>query len=454
MKTFLHDDFLLTHDTAKILFHEYAKDMPIIDYHCHINPQEIAQNRRFENLAQAWLENDHYKWRLMRLAGTDESLITGDACDYDKFIAFAQALPQAAGNPVYTWTHMELARYFDCDVPLCPQTADEIWDMGLKKLALPDMSVRGIISRSKVETIATTDDPADSLRWHKAIAEDDTFTTQVVPTFRPDKALCINKPEFSAYMRTLGAGNWEELLEILIDRMDFFDQMGCRASDHGLECIPFTLTNEKEAAQIFNKAFRGECPTLDETAKYQTALLIFLGCEYAKRGWVMQLHYGAMRNVNAYLYSRLGADIGNDAISDVPCSNNIAKLLSYLSLTDYLPKTVLYSLNPNDNIPLQAIGGCFKQVQHGSAWWFNDTRHGIEKQLTDLASCGLLGGFIGMLTDSRSFLSYVRHEYFRRILCNLLGGLVENGEYPRDLPVLGDMVQRISYYNTKRYFGF
>lgn len=465
MKAFMDSDFLLSNPTAKALYHDFAAAMPIIDYHCHVNPAEIAQNRRFDNITQVWLGGDHYKWRLIRSNGTDEALITGkETSDHDKFLEFARALPKAAGNPVYHWTHLELRRYFDCDLTISPDTAEEIWDLCNRKLAGDGFSVRDIIRRSRVETIATTDDPVDSLEWHKAIAEDASFETKVLPAFRPDKAVNIEKPEFKDYLAKLGeaAGmpvkTLDDLFAALENRIDFFDKMGCLAADHGLDYVPFVSGAEEKAPKLFERAMNGEALTRTEADAYKTALLLFFGRAYHKHGWVMQWHYGAQRNLNGPMFRKLGPDTGYDAISTYECSQNIAALLG--ALGDELPKTVLYSLNPNDNAMLVSLCGCFMgagvtgKLQHGSAWWFNDTKHGMEQQLTDLASRGLLGGFIGMLTDSRSFLSYTRHEYFRRILCNLLGGWVENGEYPNDIKTLGAMVQDISFNNTKRYFGF
>ncbi|MDR1735649.1 MAG: glucuronate isomerase [Oscillospiraceae bacterium] len=466
MKAFMDRDFLLQSDTAKTLYHSYAGDMPVIDYHCHVSPAEIAQNRGFENLAQIWLGGDHYKWRIVRASGEDERLITGDSTDYEKFLAFARALPKAVGNPVYQWTHLELRRYFDCDLIISPATADEIWKHCNDRLKGGGFNVRDIIRRSRVEAIATTDDPTDTLEWHKAIAEDSAFETKVVPAFRPDKAVNIEKPEFKEYIEKLGrsAGvairTLDDLYAALVNRLDFFDKMGCRASDHGLDYVPFAQDAQEDAPKLFARAMGGGSLTASETDAYKTALLLFFGREYAKRGWVMQLHYGAQRNVNSAMFARLGPDTGYDAISARDCSRNIARLLDALESKDELPKTVLYSLNPNDDVMLVSICGCFMRggtlckVQHGSAWWFNDTKAGMENQLAALASRGLLSGFIGMLTDSRSFLCYTRHEYFRRILCNVIGAWVENGEYPADMETLGGIVRDISYNNTKNYFGF
>ena len=464
MKAFMDDNFLLGSQTAEILYHVHAAPMPIIDYHCHINPEDIALDRNFANIAQLWLHGDHYKWRLMRLNGEDETNITGTvSSDHDKFMAFAAALPKAIGNPVYHWAHLELRRYFDCELALCPDTADDIWRHCGGKLA-GGYSARDIIRRSRVETIATTDDPADDLRWHKMISEDPAFGVKVVPTFRPDKALNIDKPDFLTYIKRLGesAGisinTLDDLFLALSGRMDFFNKMGCRSSDHGMERVPFANDPEALASAALPKALRGECLDQGEIAAYQTALLLFLGMSYAQRGWVMQLHYGAIRNLNTRMFERLGPDTGFDAISGRECGSNIPALLD--ALGESLPKTVLYSLNPNDNTMLDSVCGAFTErgvsgkVQHGSAWWFNDTKQGMEDHITSLAGRGLLGGFIGMLTDSRSLLSYTRHEYFRRILCNILGAWAENGEYPADIAALGNITRDISYNNVKNYFGF
>jgi len=464
MKAFMDNDFLLNNETAKILFNEYASALPIIDYHCHVSPEEIAKDRRFNNITQLWLGGDHYKWRLIRANGCDEQAVTGQgSSDYEKFLAFAEALPKAIGNPVYNWTHLELKRYFNCDMVLSPKTADEIWKFCNDKLSGPGMSVRGIISNSNVKAIATTDDPADSLEWHKKIAGDMSFHTKVVPAFRPDKAINIGKQGFIGYLEHLGdTANMEihtlaDLYAVLEKRIDYFDELGCRAADHGLDYVPYA---EGDAAAVFAKAVNGGALTVDEIEVYMTALLLFLGGQYEKHDWVMQLHYGAVRNVNSKAFTKLGPDTGFDAMSGYECSGRIALLLNRLEQTSALPKTILYSLNPNDDALLQAISGCFpksgvvNRVQHGAAWWYNDTRQGMERQMTGLAGRGLLGGFLGMLTDSRSFLSYTRHEYFRRILCNLLGEWVENGEYPNDMDALRTLVEDISYNNTNRFFGF
>jgi glucuronate isomerase len=466
MKPFMDKDFLLGGETAKALFHGFAADMPIIDYHCHVDPSEIAKDRRFGNLAQAWLGGDHYKWRLMRANGEDERYITGDGSDYEKFLAFARALPKAVGNPVYQWAHLELRRYFGCDMVLSPETAKEIWNVCNEKQREGSMSVRGIIRQSRVTHIATTDDPADSLVWHKAIAEDASFNVKVVPAFRPDKAVNIEKPGFKDYIAKLGtvagAGikSLDDLLAALKGRLDFFHAMGCRASDHGLDNVPYAENAEALAPKAFERALGGEAVAPNEAEAYKTAVLLFLGREYAKRGWAMQLHYGAQRNLNPRMFNELGPDTGFDAISTGECSRKVAALLGALAATGELPKAILYSLNPNDDAMLVSVAGCFMEagtackVQHGSAWWFNDPKPGMEAQLTSLASRGLLGGFVGMLTDSRSFLSYTRHEYFRRVLCNLLGNWADNGEFPGDIEALGQIVKDISYNNARDYFAF
>ncbi|MDR0468990.1 MAG: glucuronate isomerase, partial [Peptococcaceae bacterium] len=448
MKAFLDDDFLLGSKTAKDLYHDYAAPLPIIDYHCHVSPMEIAQNRRFANITQIWLGSDHYKWRLIRANGEKEALITGTADDYDKFLAFARALPKAMGNPVYHWTHLELKRYFDCSLPLSPDTADEIWALCNRKLTKEGMSVKGIISQSQVTALATTDDPADTLEWHRAIAADSGFKTKVVPAFRPDKAVNIDRPGFAEYVLKLEAASgtaiqsFDSLLRALESRIAFFAESGCRAADHGLDYVPYIVDAETKAAAIFEKAMNGADLTTKEAEQYKTALMLFFGRQYARHDWVMQLHYGASRNVNTPMFAHLGPDTGYDAISGEICGNRIAPLLDALECTGELPKTLLFSLNANDDAMLDTIAGCFpgegtaSKVQRGSAWWYNDTKSGVESQLTGLASRGLLGSFVGMLTDSRCFLSYTRHEYFRRILCNIIGDWVEKGVFHGDIQII------------------
>ncbi|MDR1693324.1 MAG: glucuronate isomerase [Oscillospiraceae bacterium] len=457
MKPFLDKDFLLQTDAARSLYHETAAPLPIIDYHCHVSPAEIACNRRYDNIAQLFLGGDHYKWRLLRAGGEPEDLITGKGSDFEKFQAFARVLPKAAGNPVVHWTHLELRRYFQCDLPLCPETAKEIWDTCNKRL--DGLTVRDILRKSNVTALATTDDPADSLEWHKAIAADKTLSTKVVPAFRPDKAIHIEKPEFTSYLAKLSeaAGHpvktLDGLFSALESRMDAFAGLGCVASDHGLETVPYADGAEALAPAVFEKAVRGEALFAGEAEAYQTAVLLFLGRSYHRRGWVTQLHYGARRGVNSALAARIGPDTGFDAIHSGECGRNLASLLDSWAKDGTLPRTVLYALNPGDDAMLDTVCGCFPGVYHGAAWWFNDTKLGMESHLTGLASRGLLGSFLGMLTDSRSFLSYTRHEYFRRILCGLLGAWLENGEIPYGETTLAGLVRDVCHDNTKRVFG-
>ena len=466
MKPFMDEDFLLSNETAKTLYHNYAKQVPIIDYHCHINPQEIAEDRQFDTITQVWLGGDHYKWRQMRTNGIDEKFITGDASDYEKFEKWAATLQKAIGNPLYHWSHLELQRYFDYKKPLSPATAEEVWDVCNKKLADPSMTVRNIIRQSNVETICTTDDPIDSLEWHKKIAEDETFDVKVLPAWRPDKAMNLEKPEYLDYLAKLSAvsgvkiDSFAALCEALKVRMDFFASMGCLVSDHALEYVMYKPATAEEIEAIFAKRLAGTAPTALEELQFKTAFMNFVGKEYHRLGWVMQLHYGTKRDNNVFRYNQLGPDTGYDCINSYSSSAELAAFLNSLNATDQLPKTIIYSLNPTDNAAIGTVLGCFQdascvgKIQQGSAWWFNDHKTGMTEQMTSLANLSLLANFVGMLTDSRSFLSYTRHEYFRRILCNLIGTWVENGEYPNDIEFLGKMVQDISYYNTKNYFGF
>ena len=467
MKEFMTEDFLLDTPTARTLYHDYAEKMPIIDYHCHINPWDIANDARYENITRLWLGGDHfgdhYKWRQIRSNGVPEELVTGGADDRARFQVFAEMLPKAVGNPLFHWTHLELKRYFGYNGILNGDTAEEVWNLCNEKLKT--LSVRKIIAMSNVECIATTDDPADDLAAHKKLQADAGCGVRVIPTWRPDKAVNLAKPGFAAYLGRLGeaAGvkitSMQTLEQALLARMEYFDKMGCRASDHGLDCVPYADLAGADLDAILAAALRGEKPGERETAQYQFAVMRFLGRQYARLGWVMQLHYGAVRNTNSRRFAELGADTGFDCMGDPGRAEDLAGFLDSLERTGELPKTILYSLNANDNNMLVSLLGCFQgpecagKLQHGSAWWFNDTKSGMIRQLTVLAEGGLLGNFIGMLTDSRSFLSYTRHEYFRRILCQLIGGWVENGEYPCDLPALGRLVQDVSYNNCRRYFS-
>ncbi|MCI8725908.1 MAG: glucuronate isomerase [Hungatella sp.] len=466
MKQFMDKDFLLSTDMAKTLYHDYASQVPVLDYHCHINPQEIAENRKFENITQVWLGGDHYKWRQMRSNGVEEKYITGDASDREKFQKWAETMPKLIGNPLYHWSHLELKTYFGYEGYLNGDTAEEVWNLCNAKLQQDSMTVRNIIKQSNVTLICTTDDPIDSLEWHKKIKEDDTFDVQVLPAWRPDKAMNIEKPDFAAYMGKLSAASGIEvkdlasLKEALKNRMDFFADSGCSVSDHGLEYVMYFPADDAEVDAILKKALAGEALTKEEQAKYKTAFMLFVARQYNRLNWVMQLHYGCKRDNNAYKFQQLGPDTGFDCINDyTPCAQ-LADFLNALSSTDEIPKTIIYSLNPNDNASIGTIIGCFQgpgvagRIQQGSAWWFNDHKTGMTDQMTSLANLGCLGNFIGMLTDSRSFLSYTRHDYFRRIMCELIGGWVDNGEYPADMKSLKEIVEGISYYNAVKYFGF
>ena len=476
MKAFMDKDSLLETETAKHLFHDYAENMPLVDYHCHISPREIYEDRRFNDLTEVWLGGrqsdgsyfgDHYKWRVMRSNGVSEEYITGDKPSYERYYKFVEALQMAIGNPMYHWCNLELRKFFGYDKPLTPETAAEAWDFCAEKLRTdPDLTVRGIIKKSNVAMIGTTDDPIDSLEWHEKIAADPSITVKVCPSFRPDKAINISKSGFADYIGKLAKSVGREKLEsadevkaALIERLEFFARMGCRASDHGLDYIPFRPAADEEVNDIFRKVMAGACPSVEEAEKYQTAILLCLGRAYHRLGIAMQIHYSCLRGVNTRLNRLLGPDTGFDMIAQNTCGGDIAALLAALDETGECPKTILYSLNPADNEQLGTLIGCFQsdevpgKIQHGSAWWFNDTRSGMEAQMKSLANLGLLGNFVGMLTDSRSFLSYARHDYFRRIFCNLVGNWVENGEYPANEAILRRIVEGVSYENAARYFN-
>lgn len=466
MKSFMDEDFLLTNDTAGLLYNNYAKNMPIIDYHCHIDAKEIAEDRKFENITQIWLGGDHYKWRLMRSNGIEERYITGDASDREKFEMWAGTLERAIGNPLYHWSHLELKRYFGYDKNLNSDTAEEVWNICNSQLKRPEMSARNIMRMSGVKAICTTDDPVDDLRWHKIIADDKGFDIKVLPMWRPDKVMGIEKPDFCSYIHRLSEASqveiskFSDLKSALVKRLDYFQNRGCLGSDHGMMYVPFNRADEAAVDKIFGKALNKSCISKEEENIFKTECLMFLASEYAKRGWVMQLHFGVTRNNNTKMYERIGADTGFDGIYNGVPMQNLSDFLDALDRNDSLPKTILYSLNPNDNVAIGVLIGCFQEagvrgkLQQGAAWWFNDHMAGITEQLTSLANLGMLANFVGMLTDSRSFLSYTRHEYFRRILCNMIGTKVENGEFPFDEKCLADIIQDISYNNTRDYFGF
>ncbi len=466
MRPFMGEDFLLESETARVLYHKFASAMPILDYHCHLSPEEIAKNRRFSNIAEVWLASDHYKWRLMRANGVEEAYITGDAPDREKFRRWTMTLEKAIGNPIYHWSHLELQRYFDYHGVLNADTADEVWQHCNERLQEPGMDARSLIVKSGVTLLCTTDDPADDLRWHRMLREDDTFPVQVLPAFRPEAAMKITDFGFADYMERLGAAagvavtDFASLKEALVRRLIFFDSMGCAASDHSSDYAMYEPAKEAEIEEIFGRALSKKPISRTDELKYQTAILLFLAGEYKKLGFVMQLHFGVKRDCDRGRAGKLGPDTGFDCIDTHTPSASLAELLNAMAEGGGLPKTVLYSLNPADNAAIGTVIGCFQdstcpgKIQQGSAWWFNDSRQGMTDQMTSLANLGLLANFIGMLTDSRSFLSYTRHEYFRRILCSLMGRWVENGEYPWDEERLGGMVKDIAYRNAVRYFGF
>ena len=476
MKEFLNKDFLLDTPTAQHLYHDYAARMPLADYHCHLNPQEIYEDRRFDNLAEVWLGGekpdgtyfgDHYKWRVMRSNGVEEKYVTGMVDPFEKFYKFVEALEMAIGNPMYHWCHMELQMFFGVYEPLTTESARHIWDHCNEMLRNdPDLTARGLIRKSNVAFIGTTDDPIDSLCWHEKLAADDTIEAVVAPSYRPDKAMNIHKGGWKEYMAQLAASvgkeslpTMQDVLDALIERLEFFKAHGCKASDHGLDYIPYQNYTVEQADAVYQKALQGEKLTMEEVEGFQTVILLTLGRAYHRLDIAMQLHYSCLRNNNQRIFKKEGPDTGVDCIAQNTCGGNITQLLSDLDIDGQCPKTILYSLNPADNAQLGTIIGCFQgpevpgKIQHGSAWWFNDNKIGMEDQMKSLANLGLLGNFIGMLTDSRSFLSYARHDYFRRILCNLVGNWVENGEYPNIDASLKKIVEGISFYNAKRYFG-
>lgn len=466
MKSFMDENFLLTTETSRKLYHETAKKIPVLDYHCHINPEEIAQDRRFENITQVWLGGDHYKWRLMRANGIEERYITGDASDKEKFLKWAQTLEKAIGNPLFHWSHLELQRYFGYHGVLNSETAEDVWELCNQKLQNESMSARNLILQSNVALICTTDDPADDLYWHKVIKEDESFQVQVLPAWRPDKAMNLEKSDYTEYLEKLEKASgmlirsFRDLKDALKKRMQFFDEMGCKESDHGLEYVMYVPETEENIEKIFAERLSGKAVTKEDELKFKTAFMQFAAEEYRRLGWIMQLHYGCKRDNNTEMYKKIGPDTGYDCISNYTPGSQLANFLNSLEQNNHLPKTILYSLNPNDDEMIETIMGCFQnsdavgKIQHGSAWWFNDNQAGMKKQLTSFANQSILGNFIGMLTDSRSFLSYPRHEYFRRILCELIGNWVENGEYPYDRKMLESIVKGISYNNAVRYFGF
>lgn len=451
----INDNFMLQNETAKKLY-SFAKDLPIIDYHCHLVPQMIAENVSFSDAYDLFLGGDHYKWRQMRSFGIDESYITGNADAYEKWKGFAEVMPYLIGNPLYHWTALELKRYFDIDTPLTPETAKEIWDECNAKLKTAEFTSQSLINRSNVEVICTTDDPADDLRYHKKIKESG-FGTKVLPTFRPDKAVNIDKADFVGYIKQIGIKSYDELVSWMVERIKFFNENGCKLSDHALEYVPYA---KGDAKAVFEKKMSGGELSVEEVDTFKTAMITVCANEYTKLGWTMQLHIGALRNNNTKMFNLLGPDTGFDSINDLCIAEKLSAMMNSLALEDILPKTILYTLNPKDNYVLGTMLGNFQQgpvkskIQFGSGWWFNDNFDGMEQQMKAFGNLGVLGKFVGMLTDSRSFVSYPRHEYFRRILCNMLGEWVEKGMYPADFNYLEKIVKGISYQNAKEYFEF
>ncbi len=476
MKAFMDKDFLLENETARHLFHDYAEKLPLIDYHCHISPKEIYENRRFNNLVEVWLGGrnpdgtyfgDHYKWRLMRMNGVPEEYVSGNKPPYERFLKFVEALELSIGNPMVHWCNLELQTFFGFNKPLTMETARECWDFCNDKLKNdPSCTVRGIVEKTNVYYIGTTDDPIDTLEWHKKIAEDKSIRTKVYPSIRPDRAIFVHKPDYPEYIGKLAKSvgkesldSAKEVFDALTERIEYFKSLGCRASDHGIEYVPWHPASDEEVEAVFQKAMRGEKISLDERDIYETAILMHLAKTYHRLDIAMEVHYSALRNVNTRKYKTMGLDVGIDTINQVSCIQALASFMGALDENGELPKMILFSLNPSENLLLDVLAGCFQteempcKIQHGAAWWFNDTKCGMEDQMRSLASVGQLGNFIGMLTDSRSFLSYPRHNYFRRILCNMIGTLVENGEYPNREESLKRIVEGICFTNAERYFN-
>ena len=464
MKAFMDENFLLQSETAKQLF-KAAEEMPIIDYHCHLSPREIAENIQFRNIGHLMLGGDHYKWRQMRTFGIDEKYICGDGSDWEKFLAYAKMMPGAIGNPLYHWTHLELCRVFGITEILSEKTAAVIWEKANALLATEEYRAKGLISRFNVEVLCTTDDPIDSLEYHGAIAEDTDFKTRVLPTFRPDKAMNAERAGFREYIERLSEvsgveiNNTADVIEALTLRAEYFHACGARVSDHGLDTVPHARFDRAAANRALADGLNGNPVSPDDLDSYRTLIMVALGKVYHRLGWVQQYHLGVLRNNNARMFSKFGPDIGFDSVGDAPFAHDLSRILDAQDRDNALPKTILYSLNGCANSVIGTMAGNFQgggipgKIQFGSGWWFCDTKPGMIDQMTALSNLGLLSQFVGMLTDSRSFVSYPRHEYFRRILCNLIGEWVENGEYPADMEYLTAMVKDICYYNAKRYFA-
>lgn len=466
MNKFMDDDFLLDTPSAKKLFHEYAEHMPICDYHCHLSPKEIYENRQPENISQLWLSGDHYKWRAMRSAGVEEKYCTGDAAPKEKFEKFAYALQYCIGNPLYHWAHIELQRYFGIDTPLNAKTAQDIYERANQAIASGDFRPQSLIKKSNVKVVCTTDDPVDNLEYHKLLKGTAGFDCKVLPSFRPDKALNIHLDGFAEYIKTLGESakveiqSYRDVIDALLKRADYFDSVGCKVSDQAFEYVPFAKAEDEEIERIFKKAMNGERITAEESDKYRTPVLLALGKKYHQLGWAMEIHIGAIRNNSTRLFEKLGADTGFDSVGDCEIAITLSRFLDALDYENALPKTILFNLNDKDNTVLATMLGNFQsseadsKIQFGPAWWFLDTMDGMTNQMKALGNLGVLGKFVGMETDSRSFTSYGRHEYFRRIMCRLLGRWVEDGWYAFDEDILKEIIQGICYNNAMKYFGF
>lgn len=465
MRKFIHEAFLLESSVAEKLYHEYAESLPIIDYHCHLSPEAIAKDKKFISITDLWLEGDHYKWRALRTLGVTEHYITGNANDLEKFEKFAENIPFMIRNPLYHWSHLELARYFNEYELLSGDNAHRIYEETTAQVKTPEFSTRSLLKKMNVEIVCTTDDPIDDLRFHDQISLN-PFSIHVSTAFRPDKAILIENENFNNYINQLSdvssieIQSYDDLLEALEIRIDFFHSKGCRLSDHGLNYLPFTPASNSEVSKIFKTRRSGGDITLHEAEKFQTAILIALGQVYHKKGWVQQFHLGAMRNNNSRMLSTLGPDTGWDSIGSFPITTSLSRYLDTLDRTNQLAKTILYNLNPSDNAVMATMIGNFNdgsvkgKVQWGSGWWFLDQLDGMTEQINTLSNMGILSCFVGMLTDSRSFLSYPRHEYFRRLVCNLIGNDIVKGHLPHDLPWMGKIISDICYYNAKNYFPF
>lgn len=466
MNAFMDKDFLLDTEVAKKMFHDWAEKMPICDYHCHLSPKEIYENKAPSNISDLWLSGDHYKWRAMRSCGVDEKYCTGDATAEEKFIKFGETLQYCIGNPLYHWAHIELQRYFGIDTPLNAKTAKDIYDRANQAIANGDFRPQSLITKSNVKVVCTTDDPIDDLQYHKLLKDVDGFDCKVLPTFRPDRALNIHLDGFADYIKTLGdvAGvgikSYKDVITALLNRVDYFNSVGCRVSDQAFDYPPFSLASDEEIDEIFAKAMAGDKVTLAESDKFRTPVLLALGEKYHALGWAMEIHIGAMRNNNTRMFNAKGADIGFDSVGDAEIAQPLSRFLDALNVNDKLPKTILFNLNDKDNTVLATMLGNFQsadadsKIQFGPAWWFLDTMDGMTNQMKSLGNLGVLGKFVGMETDSRSFTSYGRHEYFRRIMCRLLGRWVEDGWYAYDEDILEEIVCGISYNNAMKYFNF